>query len=98
MLLALFVLTATPAAAGDSDQDRARRAMEAGEIRPLRDILATAEAAYGGQFVEAELEHDDGRWVYEIKLITADGKLARLKYDAGSGTLLKAHVRGRHHQ
>lgn len=98
LLFALLLLAApVPAHADDdSEQDRARRAVEAGEIRPLVEILAAAAAAYGGQFVEAELEREDGRWVYEIKLVTADGQLMRLEYDARSGALLQARTKRRH--
>lgn len=99
LLLALCLVAATPARADDdSDQDRARRAVEAGEIRPLRDILAAAQTAYGGQFIEAELEHRGERWIYEIKLITGDGHLAKLHYDARDGTLLDARVKGGRHR
>lgn len=97
-LLLLSILSASVQADEGSEQDRARRAVEAGEILPLRDILAAASAAYGGQFVEAELEHEGGRWVYEIKLITGDGQLARLHYDAHSGALLQVRIKGGRHR
>jgi uncharacterized membrane protein YkoI len=94
ILFALMLLLAAPAVADDeAAHDRARRALEAGEILPLRDILAAAERDYGGQFIEAELERSHDRWVYEIKVISAEGRLAKLLYDARTGTLLKAKVR-----
>ena len=96
LVMSLLVVASAPAHAGDSEHDRARRAVEAGEIRPLRDSLAAAEAAFGGQFIEAELEHEDGRWIYEIKLISAEGQLMRLDYDARNGALLQARTKGRH--
>lgn len=84
-----------PAGADEADHDRARRAVEEGRILPLRDILARAEAAYPGQLIAAELEDEHGRLLYEIKLLTKDGQLVKLIYDATDGQLLKVKQRGR---
>lgn len=84
-----LVLAAVPAAADQSKHERARRAVEAGEFLPFRDILARAEAAQPGQFLEAELEEDDGRAVYEIKLLAAGGRVVELYFDARTGELIK---------
>jgi uncharacterized membrane protein YkoI len=94
--LALLVLLWTPAAlAGERiDHDRARRAVEAQEILPLRDIMAKAEAEYPGRLVEAELEDEHGTLVYELKMLAADGKVRKLHYDARTGRLLCVKERG----
>lgn len=90
LLTGLILLPAVyPAAAGETDHDRARRAVESGEIKPLRDILAEAEKAHGGQLIEAELEHEHGRMVYELKLLTVEGRVVKLYYDARSGMPLQ---------
>src|SRR3990167_5752488 len=81
------------AAAGDHDHDRARRAVEEGRILPLKDILVRAQGAYPGQGIQAELEDEGGAIVYEIKILTADGRVMKLYYNAASGELLK--VKGR---
>jgi hypothetical protein len=46
-----------PAVASD-DHDRARQALEAGEVLPLRTILERVEREYPGQVVDVELERD----------------------------------------
>jgi uncharacterized membrane protein YkoI len=74
----------------DHDHDRVRRAVEEGRMLPLRDILARAQAAYPGEVVETELEDERGVLVYEIKVVTPDGRLIKLHYDARTGELLKA--------
>ena len=79
------------AAAGDHDHDRG--AVEEGRILPLKDILVRAQGAYPGQVIEAELEDEGGAIVYEIKILTADGRVMKLYYNAASGELLK--VKGR---
>ena len=83
---------AGPAFAG-IDHDRARRAVEEGRILPLKDILARAEAAYPGQLIEAELEDEGGIMAYEIKILTGEGRVMKLYYDAKTGELLKAKSR-----
>lgn len=87
-----LALACAPALAGES-HDRARRAVEEGRILPLKDILARAEAAYPGQMVETELENESGALVYEIKMLTKDGRVMKLHYDAKTGELLKAKGR-----
>jgi len=93
LVAALAVGGTAPASA--SDHDRARRAVEEGRILPLKEILARAQGAYPGQVIEAELEDEDGMVVYEIKLLTADGRLMKLSYNAATGELLKTRARGR---
>lgn len=85
-----LVLAAMPAAADEPKHERARRAVEAGEFLPFRDILARAEAVQPGQFLEAELEEKGGRAVYEVKLLAPGGRVVELYFDARSGELIKS--------
>ena len=82
------LLLSMPLLAGDRDHERAREALEAGEILPLRTIIEKVERDYPGQILEVELEHEEERWVYEIKLLRANGALVKMKLDAGDATLL----------
>lgn len=91
-LILAALIASSPAVAGD-DHDRARSALEEGRILPFKDILAKAESAFPGQLIEAELEDEDGAMVYEIKLLTKDGRVLKLLYDARTGELLKAKGR-----
>ena len=70
------------------DHDRAREALEAGEVLPLRTIIERVERDYPGQIVEVELERENGRWEYEIKVLRAGGALAKIKLDARDGSVL----------
>jgi hypothetical protein len=67
---------------GGGDHDRARHALEAGEVLPLRTILDRVEREYPGQVLEVELERDGGRWAYEIRTLRSGGSLVKLKVDA----------------
>jgi uncharacterized membrane protein YkoI len=80
----------------ERDHDRARQALEAGEVLPLRTILERVEREFPGQVVDVELEreheneHKSGpeRWVYKIKLLRNGGALVRLKVDARTGAVI----------
>ncbi len=85
----ILSLLAAPASADRDDHDRARIALEAGEILPLSDILASASAERPGRVIEIELERDDGRWIYELEFVSPDGQLYEMEIDAASGTVLE---------
>lgn len=85
---ALLVTIGT--AIADSDHDRARRAVEQGLILPLKDILARAQQTHPGQVIKAELDDEDGILVYELKILSVDGRVMEVIYDARTGKLLKA--------
>lgn len=93
MLTLAGLLVLSGPALADDDHDRARKAVEQGLVLPFTDILARAESAYPGQLVEAELEEEKGKLVYEIKMLTADGRVVKLEYDARTGELLKTKER-----
>ncbi len=88
-------LALTSAWAGSKDDhDRARAAVEAGEILPLPALLEQLQRTYPGQVLALELEKDDGSWIYEIKLLQADGRLLKLKLDARTAQVLKLKRKG----
>lgn len=95
----LALLLATVPARADSDQDRARAAVQGGQVLPLRTVLERLEREHPGQVLEVELERDGGRWVYEVRLLQAGGRLVKLELDAGSGEVLqrRERERGRDH-
>lgn len=85
-----LLLAATPAASRDLDQDEALRLRREGLILPLETLLQRATERHpGARLLEAELEEDDGIYVYEIELLTTDGIARELEIDARDGRLLK---------
>jgi uncharacterized membrane protein YkoI len=93
-LLLVLSLIAAPAFADRDDQDLARLAREAGEILPLSNILEAAMAEHAGRVIEVDLEREDGRWVYELELVSPDGRLYEMEIDAASGKILKVEDEG----
>ncbi|HRL99717.1 MAG TPA: PepSY domain-containing protein [Acidovorax sp.] len=79
---------------GGHDHDRARQALEQGQVLPLRTVLDRVEREYQGQALKVEFEQDDGRFIYEIRLLQRDGRLVKLKVDAVDGRVLKIKRKG----
>jgi uncharacterized membrane protein YkoI len=89
MMLAGFGSNATWAS-DSKDHERARAALGAGQIRPLADILTEVEHRYLGRVIETELDQEDGRWVYDFKLLPPTGQVFKLDVDATTGALLRS--------
>lgn len=90
----LTALACAPAPAhADKDHERARAAVQGGQVLPLKTLLERLERTHPGQVLEVELERDDGRWVYEIRLLQADGRLLKLDVDAAGGEVLRRRER-----
>jgi len=73
----------------EDDHDRARRALEEGQARPLNEILVVVEDELGGRIVRVELERRRGRYIYEFRVITPSGELREVYVDAMSAEILK---------
>ena len=94
MALALAVAAASPVGAAESgDHDRARKALEAGEILPLHTVLEGVSREVPGQVMEVELERKHDRWFYEVKLLRPGGALVKLLVNASDGTIVDRRVR-----
>lgn len=86
-----LLLTCPDARASDQrDQERARAAVQAGEVLPLPTLLERLQRTHPGRVLELELERDDGRWIYEVKLLQAGGQLLKLEVDGATGQVLDA--------
>jgi uncharacterized membrane protein YkoI len=88
LVLALF---AGAAQAGDKkhDHDAARAALARGEVLPLTKILAIAEQRAPGEVIEVELEEDNGKLKYDLKILARNGRVLELELDAKTGATLK---------
>lgn len=77
----------------EGDHDRAIKAVQAGEVMPLQQALEKLTRTHPGQVMAVKLERENGRWVYEIRLLREGGRLARVELDAGTGDLLRIKER-----
>lgn len=88
---ALMLTQAPPLAYADDgleaepDHERARRALEQGEVRPLAEILQIVGYRIDGEIVETEIERKHGVWVYEIKYVSRSGRMTEIYVNALNG-------------
>ena len=86
----LLVLAAVLAAhADDIGPDAAKRLLKEGRVRPLEEILTSVKAQVPGELLEVELEIEDGIYVYDVKILGADGRVVEVEADARTGKVLK---------
>ena len=76
-------------ALGDDDHERAREALERGDILPLTEILETIRLTYPGHVLETEFEREDGGYRYELELLDDDGYILEIEVDATTGDILE---------
>ncbi|RDV05623.1 PepSY domain-containing protein [Undibacter mobilis] len=90
-VIAAALLVAAPPAQGRDRDDRQRedirRAVEAGEIRSLADIIAGVRSQLPGEIAGVEIERKHDRWLYEFRVIDARGRLFEVYIDARNGTI-----------
>lgn len=88
LILALALLPAAGGApAFARDHDEARRAVEAGEICPLADVLDGVKGKLPGEVVGVKLEREAGARKYELRLVDGKGRLFAVHVDAKSGVV-----------
>lgn len=66
-----------------------REALERGEVLPLAKILAIANEQVPGDVIEVELEQEKAALIYEIKILTGNGRVREVKIDARTGAVVK---------
>lgn len=94
--LGLVLCLAPPAHAHPSDHELARQALRQGKVLPLRTVLEQVEREHQGQVVKVEFEHEDGRFIYEMRLLHPNGHLSKIKVDAVNGHVLSVRQKGQH--
>lgn len=86
----LGVLVWQVSMAHDLSQDEALRLRQQGVILPLEQLTTKALARYSGAvLLEAELEQEHGRYIYEIEVVLPNGLVRELEFDAVNGELLE---------
>jgi uncharacterized membrane protein YkoI len=72
------------------DHERARHALECGEVMPLADVLAAVRPHISGKIIETEFEREHGVWIYELTIIDSSGRLEELHVDAKTARILNS--------
>ena len=76
-----------PAALAD-DHEQVHKLRDAGDVMPLSELLRRPELV-GQRVIEAELEDEHGRRVYELELLGSDGRVYERYFDAVTGSPVK---------
>ena len=88
LLISTASLLATEPSRSSRDHDEIRQLRHSGQIVSLEAIITRHRRTQpGGQLLEAELEFEQGRYVYELKILGEDGVVREFEYDACSGEL-----------
>lgn len=89
--LPLLADTKTP-----QDHELAREALRRGEILPLTKILPIVQKRVPGEVIKVSLDDDpdhdhtrQGRFEYEVKVLTPTGQVIEVELDARTGTILE---------
>jgi uncharacterized membrane protein YkoI len=80
---------------GDSDDDdgsSARERVSSGAILPLAAILARIEPEFGARLIDADLKNRRGRVIYELEMLTRNGRVIDLQVDAATARVLDMEV------
>lgn len=74
--------------ADDDDLDRLRDAVDRGDVMPLSALQTKLMKAFPGEIIRVELDEDDGRFIYEFRVLQANGRLFEIEMDAQTGAVL----------
>jgi hypothetical protein len=90
MAFMCVALMSPPIHARDLNQDEALQLRKSGKLMALDSLLQTVRQRYpDARLLEAELESEDGKLIYELEVLTGKGSVRELELDASTGTLLK---------
>ncbi len=63
------------------------------EVVPVERVFQKVQTEFEGIILELELEDEESQWIYEVKLLTPQGNVLKIEYDAKTMALL--NVKGR---
>jgi hypothetical protein len=62
--------------------------LESGRIQSLTEVYRVAEQQFGGEIIAATLvSHGKKGWIYDLRIVTEDGYVRNVAYDASTLTL-----------
>ncbi len=95
LFLALVVGTISPVveSGGKVSQAEIRKLVERGELLSLESILLLYPEEEYGKLLDLEVEYDDGRIIYEMEFLRADGQIIEIEVDARDGQMLEQEIK-----
>lgn len=87
----VFVFSGDQFVAQASDHEDIKALRESGKVMPFNQFIDSLELQ-GAKVIEAKLEQEHGRMVYEIEVLEPNGKIYEHYYDAVTGELIKSEL------
>lgn len=72
-----------------AEQEAIRTAVQRGELLPLPRVLAIAQKHVPGDVVKVELDYEPTGIKYEVKILTASGRVREIEINAKTGSIIK---------
>lgn len=97
-LIALLMLSCPAIADDDRDdkrershhhQNQLRDSVQRGEIKPLSEVLAIVKPNLPGEIVGIEVERKAARWMYELRVLDAQGRVFDAHVDAATAAIIE---------
>lgn len=88
LLFGVLLAPAVPHAGEDDELERLREAVLRGQVLPLSTLREKLRARFPGEIVKTELDIEDGRFVYEFKVLQSGGQLLEIEMDAATGEIV----------
>ncbi|WNM62128.1 PepSY domain-containing protein [Candidatus Nitrospira neomarina] len=58
----------------------------------MEEAINTATTQFPGKLLEAEMESEDGKVIYEVEIVNAAGEIREFEIDAQSGKILSSEL------
>ena len=72
----------------DYDPEQLQQLVNSKQLMPLERLLETHRELLSGRVVDVELEREHKRWIYEVKVLTGNGKRREFYFDGTTGERL----------
>jgi uncharacterized membrane protein YkoI len=73
----------------DVSRDALRRLVQEGKILPLAVLKAKVLARAPGDLINVSVDRDEGRILYEFRILTSGGKVTEVEVEAATGTIIE---------
>ncbi|WP_137158217.1 PepSY domain-containing protein [Rhizobium sp. FKL33] len=73
----------------DVSRDALRRMVQDGKILPLGVLKAKVLAQAPGELINVSVDRDEGRMLYEFRILTSGGKVTEVEVDAATGNIIE---------
>lgn len=71
----------------DVSRDALRRLVQEGKLLPLAILKAKVLLRVPGDLINVSVERDDGRILYEFRVLTSSGRVTEVEVEAATGTI-----------